>query len=196
MSDITYVEVVWTAGDIITEAKMDNMVANQRAVDAMEQGILLVERAAPATPASNHLHLYSKDKAGVSTLYMINDGAEDIQVSERHSAFLFPYPGVLIVDTSVTPIILITRPMQIVKAYAVVKTGPIDADIIVDINKNGSTIWTTQADRLKVLNGATEGTQTAFNVTTLDEGDKLTMDIDQVGSTVAGEDLTVVLKCK
>jgi hypothetical protein len=73
MAETTYVDVVWTAGDIITEAKMDNMTANDRAVDAMAQGIQLLERANPSTPPANNLHLYCKDKDGVSALYYIDD---------------------------------------------------------------------------------------------------------------------------
>ena len=196
MPEITYVEVVWTAGDVITEAKFDNMVANDRAVDAMYQGVEFAERASPSTPSANKLHLYGKDKNGVSTLYFINDAGEDIEVSERHAMFVFTYPGALIADVSVTPILIATRTLEIIKAYANVKVAPTGADLIIDLNKNASTIWSTQANRLKILAGATEGTQTSFNTISLVEGDKLTMDIDQVGSTVAGEDLTVSLKCK
>ena len=43
----TWVSVVWTAGDLITEAKLDNMTANDQAYDShvnnhlFSQGILL-----------------------------------------------------------------------------------------------------------------------------------------------------------
>ncbi|AMV24177.1 hypothetical protein VT84_07255 [Gemmata sp. SH-PL17] len=62
-----------------------------------------------------------------------------------------------------------------------------------DINVNGATIWSTQANRLKIAAGATSGTQSTFNTTTVAEGDLLTIDVDQVGSTVAGQDVTVYL---
>lgn len=39
---IVYSPVIWTAGDIITEAKLDNMVANDQAYDShKDQGLLL-----------------------------------------------------------------------------------------------------------------------------------------------------------
>ncbi len=196
MAETTWVPVVWTGGDFITEAKMDSMVANDRAVDAMAQGIEFIERASPSTPASNKLHLYCQDKSGVPTLYMIKDDGTNSEISERHSTFYFPFQDTLVVGTSVCPTIIVTRALTIVKAYAVVKTAPTDASIIVDINKNGSTIWSTQDDRLTIADGATTGNTTSFNTTSLVEGDLLTLDIDQVGSTVAGADLTVALKCK
>lgn len=196
MAEVTYIDITWTSGDVLTESKLDSMVANGRAVDAMYNGIEFAERASPNTPASNKLHLYCKDKLGVPTLYVINDAAEDIELSERHSTFYFPFQDTLVTGTSVCPIIIVTRAMTIVKAYGAVKTAPTGTSVIVDLNKNGSTIWSNQADRLTILASATTGNTTSFNTTTLADGDLLTMDIDQVGGTIAGADLTVALKCK
>ena len=196
MAEVVYTDVTWTAGDIITEAKLDNMSANDRAVDAMANGIQFTERASPSTPGANKIHLYAKDKAGVPTLYAINDAGTDIELSERHSTFVFTYPDLLSVGESVCPLLIVTRPMTIVKAYAAVKIAPTGADLVLDLNKNGSTIWTTQADRLKILAGATSGSQEGFNSTELVEGDVLSLDIDVIGSILAGSDLTVEIKCK
>ena len=196
MAEGQYIEITWTGGDIITEAKLDNMVSNQRAVDAMNNGVQFDERATPSTPTANKLHLYCKDKGGVSTLYAINDGGTDFQISERHSSLVFTYAGDLTVGGTVTPILVVTRTLTIVKAYANVVTAPTGANAVFDIHKNASTIWSTQADRLTILAGVTSGVQTSFNTTTLVEGDVLTLDIDQIGSTVVGADLTVVLRCK
>lgn len=85
----------------------------------------------------------------------------------------------------------------IVAAYAYVDTAPTGASILVDINKNGSSIWgTSPGSRLAIAASGTQGSQSAFDVTSIAEGDNLTMDIDQVGSTVAGSDLTIVLVVK
>lgn len=196
MTEVTYTAVTWTAGDIITEAKLDNMVANDRAVDSMNNGVEFQERSSPSTPGANKLHLYVKDKAGVPTPYAINDAGTDWEVSERHSTFVFTFSFTLYVATSVCPLLIATRAMTIVKAYAGVKTAPTGAAVLIDLNKNGSSIWnSTQGNRLTIADGATSGSQTSFDVTTLAEGDLLSMDIDQIGSTTAGEDLTVALKC-
>lgn len=199
MAETTYTAVVWTAGDTVTEAKLDNMVANDRAVDAMYQGVRLVERANPADAdvGGNKLFLYAKDKAGVSTLYAKNDANVVFELSEGRPSPLFTVVGTLTTGTSVTPIIMVHRALTIVKAYVNVKTAPTDADLIVDINKNGTSIWaSTQANRVKCADGATSGVQTSFDTVALVEGDLLTLDIDQVGSTVPGADLTVTLRCK
>lgn len=77
MPEVTYTTVSWTAGDVLTEAKLDNMVANDRAVDAMNNGIELAERAAPSTPVANRLHVYAKDVSGYTELYGIDGDGKD-----------------------------------------------------------------------------------------------------------------------
>lgn len=80
----------------------------------------------------------------------------------------------------------------IVGTRAMVGTAPTGANIILDINKNGTTIYTTQANRPTINAGSNSGGPgSAPDVTTLAAGDYLTVDIDQVGSTLTGSDLTV-----
>lgn len=197
MAEQTYVDVVWTAGDVITEAKLDNMVANDRAVDAMNQGVRFTERANPDTPPTNTIHLYAKDKSGVPALYAINDAGRVYEIGEQTPTFVFPIAGSLVVGTSLTSALIATRALTLTKAYAYVKQAPTGAAIIVDINRNGSSIWgATPANRLTIADGLQSGSQTAFDTATLAEGDVLTPDIDQIGSTVGGADLTIQLTAR
>lgn len=75
-------------------------------------------------------------------------------------------------------------------------TAPTGASIICDINKNGTTIFTTQANRPTILAGAfaTAAEVTNMNITSVAAGDYFTLDIDQVGSTVAGADLSAFIR--
>ena len=83
----------------------------------------------------------------------------------------------------------------ILKAYASSGTGPQGADDIFDIYRNGVSIWNiTQSNRLKILSGQTYGTQSSFDITSIAEGDILSIDVDQVGSTTPGGDISVQLK--
>lgn len=82
----------------------------------------------------------------------------------------------------------------ILSCRASVGTPPTGASIKVDVNKNGTTIFTTQANRPTIaISGNTSGAVTNMNTNTLAAGDYLTVDVDQVGSTVAGADLTVTV---
>lgn len=79
------------------------------------------------------------------------------------------------------------------RAYA--KTGPAGANLIFDIKKNGTTIWTNTAHRICIVAGQTAGSQTAFEVAGFAAGDLLTIDIVQTGGSTPGKDITVSLAC-
>lgn len=85
---------------------------------------------------------------------------------------------------------------SLVSVAARVKTAPTGADLIVDVNKNGTTIFGTQANRPTVAASANNATVGAASVTTFASGDRLSVDIDQVGSTVAGGFLVVVIRLR
>jgi len=77
---------------------------------------------------------------------------------------------------------------------AKVGTAPTGATLIVDINKNGTTIFTTQANRPTVAVSATAAALAGQpDVTTFAAGDLLSIDIDQIGSSVAGANLALAL---
>jgi hypothetical protein len=82
------------------------------------------------------------------------------------------------------------RTLSIVKVRASVGVAPTGASLIVDVNKNGTTIFTTQSARPTIAAAGVTATGTPA-VTTLADGDYLTVDIDQIGSGTAGADLTV-----
>ena len=97
------------------------------------------------------------------------------------------------VDTNLRNELLVPNDGTIWKLMAHAKTGPVGADLIFDINKNGTSIWnTTQGNRLTIADGANEATpQTTIETTDVAENDNITIDIDQIGSTTAGQDITV-----
>lgn len=78
-------------------------------------------------------------------------------------------------------------------ARASVNTAPTGAGIIVDINEGGSSIFSTRltidANELTSL----DATAVAISDTSLADDAVMTIDIDQVGSTIAGKGLKVYL---
>jgi hypothetical protein len=76
---------------------------------------------------------------------------------------------------------------------ASVNVAPTGAAILVDVNKNGTTIFTTQANRPEIAVSTNTDVSGTPNVTSLASGDYLTVDIDQIGSTIAGADLVVTI---
>ena len=86
--------------------------------------------------------------------------------------------------------------LTIDKVFIAVSTPPTGASLIVDVNKNGTTIFTTQGSRPQIAAGEYADESDTPDVTTLAAGDYLTMDVDQIGSGDAGANLTVHVRCK
>lgn len=85
---------------------------------------------------------------------------------------------------------------QVVDVRATVGTAPTGADMIVDVNRNGTTIFTTQSNRPQIAAGSTTDISRTIENGRLDPGDYLTVAVDQVGSTVAGSDLVVNVRVR
>ena len=80
----------------------------------------------------------------------------------------------------------------LVSVRASVGTAPVGASIIIDLNIDGTTVFTTQSNRPAIAAGANASSKvTNMNVTSVAPGSYLTVDIDQLGSTTPGNDLTV-----
>lgn len=107
----------------------------------------------------------------------------------------FAVVGTLTTGADKAPTIVAPCTLTIVKVKVVVKTAPTGAALVVDVNKNGTTIFTTQGGRPSIAAGDTTDDSDTPDVTALAETDKLTVDIDTVGSTIAGADLTVEVVC-
>ncbi len=70
-------------------------------------------------------------------------------------------------------------------------TAPTGSGIIVDIHKDETTIFTTQNNRPQISGGSNLGVSTLLDVTSWGNGEYLTAEIDQIGSTVKGANLVV-----
>jgi hypothetical protein len=88
--------------------------------------------------------------------------------------------------------------LEIVRVTLSALTAPVGSNFIVDINDDGTTIYTTQASRPTIVAGANDSV--AANelppdapVAVIAGGSVVTIDIDQIGSGTAGSNLTVLI---
>lgn len=148
---------------------------------------------AAAAPHSGHEATANKDQAngyaGLSASSKLAAG--QMPTGKVKTTLSFAVTGTLTTGTDKAPTIVAPCSLTITKVKVVVKTAPTGAAIIVDANKGGTTIFTTQANRPQIAAGETQGDSGTPDVTSLAEGDKITVDIDQVGSGTAGADLTI-----
>ena len=104
----------------------------------------------------------------------------------------FTVPGTLTVGSSLARFYF-TGSYTITNIHVSVGTAPTGASVIVDVNKNGSTIFSTQGNRPTIVASSNVDSSSTPDTTSVVSGDYLTIDIDQIGSTVAGTDLVVTV---
>lgn len=86
------------------------------------------------------------------------------------------------------------RTRTILSVRASVDTAPTGASLICDVNKGGTTIFGTQASRPTIAASTNTNKTTGMTVNTWEDGTYLSVDVDQIGSSAAGADLTVLIE--
>ena len=83
------------------------------------------------------------------------------------------------------------------EVYLIAKTAPgADKTLTVDVNKNGTTIFTTQANRPSLVDTAKTDTSGTPDVTTFAKNDLFTIDVDVSTATTAVADVIVLIRGK
>ena len=118
------------------------------------------------------------------------DGTANVAVT---SAFTFSKVGDLTVAAGKGRL-KVPMAITIVDVTATCNTAPTGAAALFDVNKGGTTIFSTQGNRPTVAAGSQDGAAATPDVTAVAAGDVLTVDIDQIGSSTVGADATVVIR--
>lgn len=126
-------------------------------------------------------------------------GADGADATYRFQAQFATLKGVALTTSTGTHRYYVTGPsgatFTIKAVWASVGTAPTGASILIDVHKNGTTIYTTQGNRPAITaTNFSSGRDADMDVTSVAEADYLTVDVDQVGSTIAGADLVVIVE--
>ena len=153
--------------------------------NALINAVLLTDQGSdPSTPASGKKKLYSKSGG----LY-IRDSAGNITGPMVAGRVLTLGKGGALTAVAGSMRLYVPWACTIVGVRASVGVAPTGASLIVDVNKNGTTIFTTQDNRPTITATNFTDLSSAPDVTAIAADDYLTVDVDQIGSTVAGSDL-------
>ena len=83
------------------------------------------------------------------------------------------------------------------EVYIIAKTAPgATKTLTVDVNKNGTTIFTTAGNRPSLVGTNTEATSGTPDVMTFSKNDKFTIDVDVSTATTAVADVIVLIRGK
>jgi hypothetical protein len=154
---------------------------------------LVTEQASkPSAPAAGKQRLYMKTD---HKLYHENSGGTETEVGAAPTIVaqaIFSVEGDL--STGGKPLRLYNKTgssKTISEVFLAVGTAPATQAIIVDIHKDGTTIFTTQSNRPEIAAAANTGTSTTIEAPTWADDSYLTLEIDQIGTGTVGADLTV-----
>ncbi len=109
------------------------------------------------------------------------------------SGFSFFIPGTAVVATNQAAVLIPAAfTISHVKIYS--ETSPTVQNLIVDVNINGTSIFaTTQENRPQVTPTNKAANSGIPNTTALAAGDRLSVDVDQVGTVAGGAPLLVTV---
>lgn len=147
--------------------------------------------------------LNEKASPVVADLVVINDSEDGNSVKKAQAGNLPGVGGGTVYTFSVTGNVSAAsgaarlyppQDVTVTSVRASVGLAPAGASLIVDVNKNGTTIFTTQANRPTIADGGHVSDQETPDVTALTTSDYLTVDVDQIGSTTPGAHLTVIVE--
>jgi hypothetical protein len=113
-------------------------------------------------------------------------------VASWNYTFMLGMGTPLVVGTSLTNALISTCVSTIKAVFAYAQTAPVGNSIVIQLNVNGSPIWTGN-DALTIPTNQNSATVTTFDFANLKPGDLITIDVDQTGSLVPGQNVTVTL---
>jgi hypothetical protein len=151
----------------------------------------------PATPA--HLHIGTTAGQVLETYdsgagVMLPRWGAGGSGGASDTVITFSISGTLSAGMNKVPSFIVPFATVIKRAYAYVRTNPEGGNIVIDVNVNGVTIW-SPSPKLSILASSHLGEILVFNTSVLAVNDILDIDLDSVGVTIAGADLTVQLTC-
>lgn len=169
----------WIVGEVLTAAALNA---------EFNQGVTAFNDALNITTGHDHDGIDSK----LISYLNLQDRPND------RNNYVLPVTGTLVVAADAAPLWhRVFETSTIEEVQAVVKTAPTGANIILDIEtstdgSSWSSIWTA-GNRLNIVAGAKLANTTTIDTPSLTKGNLIRLAVDQIGSTIAGADLTVNL---
>ena len=184
----------------VSNSRIDAIVCDSTGVISIIQGNAAVTPNAPDYAGKLGLAEVTLTSSSTTiTNSMIRNVANANPAGAAYKAYVDARTIKTIVFTNAYAMIVGSSPFKIrfpmagtiTGVYGYVGTAPTGANAIIDINVDGTSIWNSGANRFTIMAGNTSANQTTINNPTITAGQVVTMDIDQIGSSVAGSDLTI-----
>jgi len=136
-------------------------------------------------------------KHNVDTLANLNAKISDANLSDYVTLTFFIPTADITVGTNKTYEIYAPIALTVDKVYIHAKAAPgTGKTVTVDVNKNGTTIFTTQANRPSITESTKADESGTPDVTSVAKNDIISMDIDEATSGHSATDMTIQVRSK
>ncbi len=123
-----------------------------------------------------------------------NLGSASIEWTDVQEVDFVHYPDAEVAESPIRK--YFATDVEIISVFIVANDGPVGADLIANLHKDGSGtgIFTTAPNKPTVADGSNEGSTTVPDVTSVAAGSYLKVKFEQIGSTTPGGAVTVLLR--
>jgi hypothetical protein len=125
-------------------------------------------------------------------LCYLNAATQEVNLSRR--LYFWYLDGAVESGTNVSATLYLVSAGKILVARGLAGTAPTGSELQVDIRYNGSSIWTATSSQVILAAGSTSTSVTGFVTTNVTAGGTFIIDVDKVGTSVAGGNLTVMVE--
>jgi hypothetical protein len=152
--------------------------------DAVVQGDIIVGNATPE---------WARLPIGIADTVLTSDGTNATweAVAPSRQTILTFSGDLEVIDNPLRIYNQLGVTQTISEVFICVNTAPVGANIIVDVHKDGVTIFTNQAHRPEIVAAGYTDSTTDIDVPAWADGSYLTAHIDQIGGATVGADLVV-----
>lgn len=137
--------------------------------------------------------LYLTSSGSSSYIMAINTATQKINLSKKTYFWYMDGAAETGANPSATLELISDGRLAAAKAYCTT-TASGGAGIQIDVNYNGASIWTATGSQIILAPGSTSTSVTTFVTTNVTAGGVLKIDVDKVGTGIAGGNVTVMLE--
>ena len=125
-------------------------------------------------------------------LFYLNVATQEVNLSRK--SYFWYMDGAAETATKASATLYIVSAGKILVGRGYASTAPTGSELQIDVLYNGSSIWTATSSQIILQAGSTSTTVTGFVTTNITAGGTLVIDVDKIGATNAGGNVTVMIE--
>ena len=148
----------------------------------------------PLTPTGTQIGTVFVKTVGTTgdALMYLNAATQEVNLSRK--LYFWYLDGAVETGTNSSATLYLVSDGKIVAGRAYCSTTAVGSPVQIDVNYNGVSLWTATSSQIILAAGSTSTSVTGFVTTNVTAGGTLIIDIDTIGSTTPGGNITVQIE--